>query len=115
MAQKLAVDHNRRYVGTRETIGYVLYDSSKTININAYDQRFMLDVVKISFVKQSENKVRQIQTVSAGFRHSLHARFYFLLADSDVLRHRSRGYVKILLLAHSQYDKRGYGYFPLHF
>ncbi len=54
MAQKLAVDHNRRYVGTRETIGYVLYDSSKTININAYDQRFMLDVVKISFVKQSQ-------------------------------------------------------------
>lgn len=54
MSQKLAVDHNRRYVGTKETIGYVLYDSSKTINLNAYDQRFILDVVKISFVKQSQ-------------------------------------------------------------
>lgn len=54
MSQKLAVDHNRRYVGTKETIGYVLYDSSKTINIEAYSQRFMLDVVKISFIKQSQ-------------------------------------------------------------
>ncbi len=54
MANALKVDHTRRYVGTKETIGYVLYDSSKTISLDMYAQRFMLDVVKISLVKQSQ-------------------------------------------------------------
>lgn len=41
------VNQNRRYVSTKETIGYVLFDSSKTFNINQYTTRFLLDVVKI--------------------------------------------------------------------
>ena len=54
MEQALKVDHKRRYVGMRETIGYIMYDSSKTINISGYNQRFMLDVIKLSLVKQSQ-------------------------------------------------------------
>lgn len=38
---------NRRYVGSVETAAYVLFDSSKSFNINAYTTRFVLDVLKI--------------------------------------------------------------------
>lgn len=38
----------RRYVDTKESMAYVLYDSSKTFNINEYQSRFVLDVVKIN-------------------------------------------------------------------
>lgn len=41
------IDMKRRYVRTGETVGYVLFDSSKTLNIDTYAQRFVLDVVKI--------------------------------------------------------------------
>lgn len=37
----------RRYVGSLETASYVLFDSSKTFNIDAYANRFELDVLKI--------------------------------------------------------------------
>jgi len=47
MQSNTSVSQNRRYVSTKETIGYVLFDSSKTFNINQYTTRFLLDVVKI--------------------------------------------------------------------
>ena len=43
------VHQDRRYVGTKETIGYILYDASKDLNINKYSERFLWDVVKIDF------------------------------------------------------------------
>lgn len=47
MQPSLNINQNRRYVSTKETIGYVLFDSSKTFTINQYTTRFLLDVVKI--------------------------------------------------------------------
>lgn len=43
------VYQNRRYVGTRETVAYILNDVSASFNISKYSQRFIYDVVKISF------------------------------------------------------------------
>jgi Na+/melibiose symporter-like transporter len=39
----------RRYVGTKETISYVLFDASKGFSIDQWKNRFFLDVVKIDF------------------------------------------------------------------
>ena len=41
--------HDRRYVGTKETIAYLLNDFSNAFNINGYTDRFIWDVVKIDF------------------------------------------------------------------
>jgi len=38
---------DRRYVGTKETISYVLFDASKGFSIDQWKSRFFLDVVKI--------------------------------------------------------------------
>jgi len=43
--------YNRRYVGRIETATYVLFDSSKSFNIDAYATRFVLDVLKINLVR----------------------------------------------------------------
>lgn len=43
------VHENRRYVGTRETVAYVLNDFSNSFNIGKYSNRFIWDVVKIDF------------------------------------------------------------------
>lgn len=39
--------NDRRYVGMRETISYVLFDASKGFSIDQWKNRFFLDVVKI--------------------------------------------------------------------
>ncbi len=39
----------RRYVGTHETIAYIMNDFSNAFNINAYTNRFIWDVVGIDF------------------------------------------------------------------
>lgn len=43
------VHQDRRYVGTKETIAYIMYDASQSLNINKYSDRFLWDVVKIDF------------------------------------------------------------------
>jgi glycoside/pentoside/hexuronide:cation symporter, GPH family len=43
------VHQNRRYVGTKETVAYVLNDFSGSFNIGKYGNRFIWDVVKIDF------------------------------------------------------------------
>ena len=48
MAQKVRF-HDRRYIGTKETAAYCIFDSSKAVNIGAYSGRFNLDLVKIDF------------------------------------------------------------------
>lgn len=46
MTEALKSD-TRRYVGSRETMSYVLFDASKGFSIDAWKNRFFLDVVKI--------------------------------------------------------------------
>ena len=40
---------NRRYVGNRERIGYLLNDVSGSFNIDKYKDRFIYDIVKLDF------------------------------------------------------------------
>ncbi len=40
---------NRRYVGTRETMAYILYDISASFNIGKYSTRYIYDVILIDF------------------------------------------------------------------
>ncbi len=47
--QTKLVYQNRRYVGTRETVAYVLFDVSNSFNINLYAERFIFDVLHIDF------------------------------------------------------------------
>ncbi len=41
----------RRYVGTGETLAYILFDVSKDFHINNYERRYFLDVVKLNLNK----------------------------------------------------------------
>ncbi len=45
--------YNRRYVGVRETLAYLLNDVSNSFNIGQYNDRFIWDVVKIDFGVQA--------------------------------------------------------------
>lgn len=47
MSLNTNINRNRSYVSAKETVGYILFDSSKTFNIDTYSTRFLLDVVKI--------------------------------------------------------------------
>lgn len=47
--QTSIVHQNRRYVGSKETVAYVLFDVSKSFNINLYAERFIFDVLNIDF------------------------------------------------------------------
>lgn len=40
---------DRRYIGSREAMAYVLFDASKSFSISNYSGRFFLDLVKIDF------------------------------------------------------------------
>lgn len=40
---------NRRYIGNKERIGYILNEASVTFNIDNFKERFIYDVVKIDF------------------------------------------------------------------
>ena len=44
---------DRKYVSRLESAAYVLFDSSKSFNIDAYSTRFVLDVLKIDLVRLS--------------------------------------------------------------
>ena len=46
------VFQNRRYVGTKETVAYVVYDMSQSFNINAYTQRFVTNILQVSLKLQ---------------------------------------------------------------
>lgn len=43
------VYQDRRYVGRKETLAYVLFDVSQSFNINAFSERFIFDVLHIDF------------------------------------------------------------------
>jgi Na+/melibiose symporter-like transporter len=42
-----AFDKNRRYVGTKETLAYIIYDISASFNISKYQDIFITDIVQI--------------------------------------------------------------------
>ncbi len=43
---------NRRYVGTKETVGFVLWDAAQSININEFNDRFITNVVQVDLSLQ---------------------------------------------------------------
>lgn len=44
---------NRRYVGTKETIAYIVYDIAQSFNISKYDNIFITDIVQIGLKFQT--------------------------------------------------------------
>ncbi len=47
------VYENRRYVGSKETAGFVLWDAAQSLNINTYSTRFITNIVKIDLGYQT--------------------------------------------------------------
>lgn len=46
------VYENRRYVGTKETVGFVLWDAAQSFNINTYSTRFITNIVQVDLSLQ---------------------------------------------------------------
>lgn len=46
------VYQNRRYVGVKETAGYVLWDMAQSFNINTYSERFVNTILQVSLKYQ---------------------------------------------------------------
>ncbi len=44
---------NRRYVGTKETVGYVIFDMAQSFNINSYSERFITTILKMDLGLQA--------------------------------------------------------------
>ena len=44
---------NRRYVGTKETVGYVIFDMAQSFNINTYSERFITTIFKLDLGLQA--------------------------------------------------------------
>ncbi len=47
------VYENRRYVGSKETFGFILWDAAQSLNINVYTTRFVTNIVKIDLGYQT--------------------------------------------------------------
>lgn len=43
----LAVPKDRRYVGTKETVAYILDDISQSFNISKYNDIFVTDIIRV--------------------------------------------------------------------
>ncbi len=58
------VYENRRYVGRKETVGFVLWDAAQSFNINTYSDRFITNIVQVDLslqmIEQSINGVWDI-------------------------------------------------------
>ena len=46
------VYENRRYVGTKETVGFVLWDAAQSFNINKYSDCFITNIVQVDLSLQ---------------------------------------------------------------
>ncbi|MBR3621167.1 MAG: MFS transporter, partial [Clostridia bacterium] len=51
--ESAAAHKDRRYVGTKETVAYILYDIAQSFNINKYSDIFITDIVKIGLKFQA--------------------------------------------------------------
>ena len=47
------VYENRRYVGRKETIGFIMWDAAQSFNINLYSGRFITNVVGVDLGLQA--------------------------------------------------------------
>ena len=56
LENKNYVYENRRYVGTKETVGFVLWDAAQSLNINVFDERFITSIVKVDLGLQTVAK-----------------------------------------------------------
>ncbi len=50
---KSYVYENRRYVGRRETVGYVIWDMAQSININMFNDRFATSILEVDLGYQA--------------------------------------------------------------
>ena len=50
--QQKFVTQDRRYVGTKETVAYVVYDMSQSFNIDGFSDRFITSILQISLPLQ---------------------------------------------------------------
>ena len=50
------VYENRRYVGKKETFGFVLWDAAQSLNINTYSSRFITNIVKCTLRNQKHHR-----------------------------------------------------------
>ncbi len=48
-----AANKDRRYVGTRETVAYILYDIAQSFNITKYQDIFVTDIIRVGLKFQS--------------------------------------------------------------
>lgn len=66
---------NRRYVGQKERIGYLLNDVAASFNISKYNDRFIYDVVKLDF------NYLAIYTLFAGIWDTINDTFIGVIVD----------------------------------
>ncbi len=66
---------NRKYVGTKEKIGYLLNDVAASFNISKYNDRFIYDIVKLDF------NYLAIYTLFAGLWDTFNDTFIGVIVD----------------------------------
>ncbi len=74
------VYQNRRYVGTKETVAYVVYDMSQSFNINAYSQRFVTNILQVSL------RLQRIANVINGIWDVINDVFFGAIVDKTRTR-----------------------------
>ena len=54
-AEKAAAEQvpNRRYVGTKETLGFIIWDAAQSFNINIFSTRFITSIVGVDLGLQT--------------------------------------------------------------
>lgn len=79
-AQVGYLHENRRYVGRRETVGYVAWDMAQSFNINSYSERFVTSILKIDFSFQ------QIADLVGGIWDVINDIFFAAIVDKTRTR-----------------------------
>ena len=74
------VYQNRRYIGSKETFGYVVWSAAQSFNINAYSERYINTIVQISF------KYQQVLSVFAGIWDIINDVFVAAIVDKTRTR-----------------------------
>ena len=91
------VYQNRRYVGTKETVAYVVYDMSQSFNINTYSGRFVTNILQISL------RFQRIANVINGIWDVIND----VLFAHTVFGQRAGGYLEIHRISRADGRARG--------
>ena len=103
------VFQNRRYVGTKETVAYVVYDMSQSFNINAYSQRFVTNILQVSL------KFQRIANVINGIWDVINDVLFGAIVDKTRTRYpRHNRYVHLLAHAPHICGQRSERYLEIH-